>query len=56
MNLGWKADTCKYQKHHSKYGDHCDALNLAQTSAATETTTKEGEVFGEGENFKKAFA
>lgn len=30
-DLGWKADVCKYQKHHAKYGAHCDALNLAQT-------------------------
>ena len=30
-DLGWKADVCKYQKHHAKYGSHCDALNLAQT-------------------------
>lgn len=33
-DLGWKADVCKYQKHHVKYGAHCDneKLNLAQTS------------------------
>jgi hypothetical protein len=24
MDLGWKADTCKYQKNHAKYGEHCD--------------------------------
>ena len=24
MDLGWKADVCKYQKHHANYGDHCD--------------------------------
>ena len=23
-DLGWKADTCKYQKTHPKYGAHCD--------------------------------
>jgi hypothetical protein len=23
-NLGWKADVCKYQKTHPKYGAHCD--------------------------------
>jgi len=22
-DLGWKADTCKLQKHHAKYGAHC---------------------------------
>jgi len=33
MDLGWKADVCKYQKHHEKYGDHCDKpVMLAQTS------------------------
>jgi hypothetical protein len=31
-DLGWKADTCKYQKHHVKYGSHCDNVSLAQTS------------------------
>ena len=25
-NLGWKADVCKLQKHHSDYGKHCDGL------------------------------
>ena len=26
-DLGWKADTCKLQKHHAKYGEgrSCDA-------------------------------
>jgi len=29
-DLGWKADTCKYQKHHELYGKHCDQpINLA---------------------------
>jgi len=32
-DLGWKADVCKYQKHHALYGAHCDkALLLAQVS------------------------
>ena len=33
MDLGWKADVCKLQKHHNKYGKHChkDQVNLAQT-------------------------
>ena len=32
-DLGWKADVCKYQRHHAKYGSHCDGekLMLAQT-------------------------
>lgn len=34
-DLGWKADTCKYQRTHANYGDHCDTdkVSLAQTSA-----------------------
>lgn len=31
-DLTWKADVCKYQRHHAKYGAHCDGLLLAQTS------------------------
>jgi len=34
MDIGWKADVCKLQKHHASYGSHCDnkdeAVNLAQ--------------------------
>lgn len=26
-DLGWKADVCKYQKHHALYGAHCDEKN-----------------------------
>ena len=35
-DLGWKADVCKYQKHHDLYGDHCDkqTVTLAQTSSS----------------------
>lgn len=33
LDLGWKADVCKLQKHHADYGSHCDTpLELAQTS------------------------
>jgi len=35
-DLGWKADVCKYQKHHALYGDHCEKerqeLLLAQVN------------------------
>ena len=32
-DLGWKADVCKYQKTHPKYGKHCeDEALLIQTS------------------------
>lgn len=52
MDLGWKADTCKYQKHHSNYGAHCDdqLVMLAQTGSEPI-----GDVsFGEGVNFDTA--
>lgn len=26
--LGWTADVCKYQKHHAKYGKHCNNETL----------------------------
>lgn len=29
LDLGWKADTCKYQKHHANYGSHCESQILA---------------------------
>jgi hypothetical protein len=36
QDLGWKADTCKYQKKHPLYGKDCGSndktLSLAQTS------------------------
>lgn len=50
MDLGWKADTCKYQKTHSNYGAHCDQpLILAQTDSPSNPI---GEVsFGEGVQF-----
>ena len=38
-DLGWKADTCKYQKKHPLYGSHCvhtGPLNLAQTNNENE--------------------
>ena len=36
-DIPWKADTCKHQKHHAKYGSHCDKeLNLAQVASVDE--------------------
>ena len=37
-DLGWKADTCKLQKHHAKYGEgreSCedDSVELVQTDS-----------------------
>jgi hypothetical protein len=52
-DLGWKADTCKYQKHHELYGKHCNQpINLAQTG---KTEDLEGlmEELAEAENKPK---
>jgi hypothetical protein len=51
MDIGWKADTCKYQKEHKNYGKHCDSetLTLAQTSSSDDVQ------FGSDDpKFKKA--
>ena len=57
MDLGWKADTCKYQKHHEKYGSHCEAaLNLAQTGSSTTVRTGGKLEFGKGKEFPAALA
>ena len=71
-DLGWKADTCKLQKHHEKYGAHCDKdgpLMLSQkeeeqkgeakanATADGGNKTDEGpKKFGEGPEFAKALA
>ena len=36
QDFGWKADTCKLQRHHVDYGSHCDGLNLAQVDSEAE--------------------
>jgi len=60
MDLGWKADTCKMQKHHAEYGTHCDQRDQGQTLAqiisdsdADESKTKN---FGQkgGSDFQSA--
>ena len=55
MDLGWKADTCKLQKHHPSYGSHCEeqALKLAQTQTDLD---QEEKVFEEADNFAAAWA
>lgn len=51
MDLGWKADVCKYQKSHSNYGAHCDKpVMLAQTNSSSDSEV----TFGQGANFKAA--
>jgi hypothetical protein len=56
MDLGWKADTCKLQKHHPSYGSHCEeALKLAQTKSE-ENIEVEEKVFENAENFAEAWA
>lgn len=61
-DLGWKADTCKYQKQHANYGSHCESQILAQIQSKQDEEEAEGEaenesegsmIFGEGENFEK---
>lgn len=55
LDLGWKADVCKLQKHHADYGAHCDQpLELAQTSAKSGEDQQETLEFGHGEAFKSA--
>ena len=65
LDLGWKADTCKYQKNHANYGNHCESLSLAQVSnnQDQEEAEAEGEgeseasgakIFGEGKDFEKS--
>jgi len=48
MDLGWKADTCKYQKSHDKYGSHCESLELAEVKAKGGS-----KIFGDGKDFDK---
>lgn len=64
LDLGWKADTCKYQKHHEKYGSHCDkpqTTSLAQTgNSETQASKGKEEVeveapFGKQKNFESAW-
>lgn len=64
LDLGWKADTCKYQKHHEKYGSHCDKpQTLAQTGNSESENQKgkgqeesEAEApFGKQKNFQHAW-
>ena len=55
-DLGWKADVCKYQKHHELYGSHCDKekpVNLAQINE----DEPESKPFGDmkDKSFKSAF-
>lgn len=60
-DLGWKADTCKYQKSHPLYGKHCGDLVLAQVDDNTLLQAEEesrSEGFGDLSNakFVKALA
>ena len=54
-DLGWKADVCKYQKHHANYGAHCDvqlaqeAVTLAQTMSKTKDDDFVEQAVDEGE-------
>jgi hypothetical protein len=57
MDLGWKADVCKLQKHHPSYGSHCEdqALNLAQVQAKADLES-ENKLFEEHQNFQAAWS
>lgn len=39
-DFGWKADTCKLQKHHADYGSHCDGQILAQVDSSSRDDKK----------------
>lgn len=42
-DLGWKADVCKYQKHHANYGAHCDAEGPVALAQIADTDEQEEE-------------
>jgi hypothetical protein len=54
-DLGWKADVCKYQKHHANYGAHCDKpVMLAQTGSKDDENQDEANIqtaIDKNENF-----
>lgn len=56
-DLGWKADTCKLQKHHARYGEgrSCDneVVALAQTDG---DSSSEGFLANEGKSETKTKA
>lgn len=67
QDFGWKADTCKLQKHHADYGSHCENeeilaqtgsftdLDDQNTSKANSTQTHKKPQFGDSsKEFKKA--
>jgi hypothetical protein len=41
QDLGWKADTCKLQKHHAEYGSHCESQARTQSLAQTQSDIEE---------------
>jgi hypothetical protein len=45
LDLGWKADSCKLQKDHSKRPSHCDTMSLASKEQS------KGKKLGEGDDF-----
>lgn len=68
LDIGWKADVCKLQKHHKMYGDHCDQLedvellqlssdgDAADADADSSKSGKKEATFGEGSDFQAAWA
>ena len=55
-DLGWKADVCKYQKHHELYGSHCDKPKPVTLAQVNEDEV-ESKPFGDmkDKEFKSAF-
>ena len=56
-DLGWKADVCKYQKHHANYGAHCDKerVVLAQIMGEDDDQSAQSAAEQELEGVKKEF-
>ena len=42
-DLGWKADVCKYQKHHASYGAHCEKEGPVALAQVSDTDEQEEE-------------
>jgi len=46
-DLGWKAEVCKYQKHHALYGAHCDDQNSHGVNILAQITDNNEELVEE---------
>lgn len=48
MDIGWKADVCKYQKTHPLYGKDCDKHTLSLAQIADEELVETDSTVGTG--------